>query len=316
MKGLGIAILALGVGICAAFGARQTPEMFEYTVIGGRAMFLGGAETAAKDAYCEARAQAKLAVADGCPDPEAKHHTADKDEAAPAEPKAEPTLESLVARRRAELATLRDGSEARQATTELAALRTAWLDAKEAAIEPTAQAELAKPQAPGERLSGWMSQSGGWFLLGLLLVVAGAVVGRVAVRKEIEAAGAPGDAGVLDPSQILGSLLEEIRALHQDMLGKATPTSDDFDRFKDAIDVLLIDKVQPLVEARASLQHRWGLAGFAAVFSPFSAGERRLNRAWSALVDSHWPEACASAERAVQDLQTANAELADLGKAA
>jgi hypothetical protein len=42
----------------------------------------------------------------------------------------------------------------------------------------------------------------------------------------------------------------------------------------------------------------------AALFSPLSAAERKLNRAWAALVDRHWVEALASIAAAGADLRT------------
>ena len=54
-----------------------------------------------------------------------------------------------------------------------------------------------------------------------------------------------------------------------------------------ALDSLGADVLTPLVEGRGQLIARHGLAGFAEYFGPFSAGERNVNRAWSALTDGH-----------------------------
>jgi hypothetical protein len=45
---------------------------------------------------------------------------------------------------------------------------------------------------------------------------------------------------------------------------------------------------------------------------PFAAGERRLNRAWSAAADRVLPEAIASLEQALAAFDAARARLADL----
>ena len=46
-----------------------------------------------------------------------------------------------------------------------------------------------------------------------------------------------------------------------------------------------------IVEARATFVARHVLATFTDYFSPFSAGERQLARAWSAVTDGHSVEA-------------------------
>ena len=55
-----------------------------------------------------------------------------------------------------------------------------------------------------------------------------------------------------------------------------------------------------------------GIEGMAALFSPLSAGERKMNRAWAALVDRHWPEALSSVGGAVVDLEETQAALKGL----
>lgn len=74
----------------------------------------------------------------------------------------------------------------------------------------------------------------------------------------------------------------------------------DLDARKDEIDVydlrLLIDRDLPahldaFVLARHSIAHRFGLQQYADVMNPFSAGERYINRVWSASTDGYIDEA-------------------------
>jgi hypothetical protein len=45
------------------------------------------------------------------------------------------------------------------------------------------------------------------------------------------------------------------------------------------------------VEARKSIAHRFGLQAYADVMNPFAAGERYINRVWSASTDGYIDEA-------------------------
>jgi len=72
---------------------------------------------------------------------------------------------------------------------------------------------------------------------------------------------------------------------------------------------LLEELVQPVIDGREALQGRLGTAGFARVMSPFASGERKLNRAWSAAVDGHAPEARASLEASLVSLREASEAL-------
>ena len=87
------------------------------------------------------------------------------------------------------------------------------------------------------------------------------------------------------------------------------PDDDDFDELRYLIKNLQYDKFEPLIESRVRVEARFGVAGFAAIFGPLSAGERQLNRAWSALVDRHWGEASDSMVRSARSLRAAQEQL-------
>jgi hypothetical protein len=56
------------------------------------------------------------------------------------------------------------------------------------------------------------------------------------------------------------------------------------------IDELFIDDLEMFVDARESIAHRYGLAAYGEVMSSFAAGERYLNRVWSASADGYVDE--------------------------
>jgi hypothetical protein len=64
------------------------------------------------------------------------------------------------------------------------------------------------------------------------------------------------------------------------------------------IDELFVDDIDCFVEARESIAHRYGLAAYGEAMSTFAAGERYLNRVWSASADGYIDEVNAYLEKA------------------
>jgi hypothetical protein len=56
------------------------------------------------------------------------------------------------------------------------------------------------------------------------------------------------------------------------------------------IDELFLEDLAMFVDARESITHRYGLSAYADVMSCFAAGERYLNRVWSASADGYIDE--------------------------
>ena len=56
------------------------------------------------------------------------------------------------------------------------------------------------------------------------------------------------------------------------------------------IDEIFIDDLEMFVDARQSIAHRYGLGAYGEVMSDFAAGERYLNRVWSASADGYIDE--------------------------
>ena len=56
------------------------------------------------------------------------------------------------------------------------------------------------------------------------------------------------------------------------------------------IDELFVDDLEEFVDARESIAHRYGLAAYGEVMTRFAAGERYLNRVWSASADGYIDE--------------------------
>lgn len=65
-------------------------------------------------------------------------------------------------------------------------------------------------------------------------------------------------------------------------------------------------------DARESLAHLYGLQAYADVMSEFAAGERYLNRVWSASADGYVDEVMMYLERALTQFRAAQARLAQV----
>ena len=64
------------------------------------------------------------------------------------------------------------------------------------------------------------------------------------------------------------------------------------------IDELFVEDIDNFVDARESIAHRYGLAAYGEVMSMFAAGERYLNRVWSASADGYIDEVNTYLEKA------------------
>jgi len=78
------------------------------------------------------------------------------------------------------------------------------------------------------------------------------------------------------------------------------------------IDELFIDDLEMFVDARQSIAHRYGLAAYGEIMSGFAAGERYLNRVWSASADGYIDEVNMYLERAQEQFSESLKKIRDL----
>ncbi len=311
MKTVGIVVSCIGVALAAAFGSQLAPPMREHVTAKARAQLLAAAEGEAHAAYCQARGEASLPPADGCTKGEGRLARLEGTGILVARGSGKSDAE-LTGSRRERLEGLR-AAEVSALPEVVRTKREAWLDRITPMLEAAEAFAAMTPPDPGARASAWASSHGGLFGLGLVLVIGGALAFRVAARREAltEPTGADG-AQAMDFGQLLAELHASVESLSTRMDGPDAPTRADQDRLKDDIQELQMGPFEQLVSARAKVQARYGMAGFAEIFGPVSSAERYLGRAWSALVDQHWEEARASVERAASDLDQARGVLAGL----
>lgn len=81
------------------------------------------------------------------------------------------------------------------------------------------------------------------------------------------------------------------------------------------IDEALRDDLRRFADARESMIHLFGIQAYANIMSEFAAGERYVNRVWSASADGYNAEAEAYLEKAAAQFEHAQAQLAAVDQA-
>ncbi len=131
------------------------------------------------------------------------------------------------------------------------------------------------------------------FVRAIVVGVAGVVVVRMAARRESTTEGKLA-ANIEMAEHALGSIVENITRLNEEKAG-----IDPYD-VRHKVDELFVEDVARFVGTRQSIGHLYGLSAYGEVMSSFAAGERYLNRVWSASADGYVDEVNAYLEKARQ----------------
>ncbi|MEC8025261.1 MAG: hypothetical protein VX223_15145 [Myxococcota bacterium] len=316
---LGLFLVLAGVSIAAVFGARNIAPVNDALAQDGA---VNGATSAAKalyDQYCSALTASleenpsyrAAALVDHCITSEKADSVTEPAESTSKGPEASrgqhPSIEVALLSRQA----AHEKLQARVALEDeaLRAARDAWIAAEASAIKPQAERD-ADPKVspePTARLTAWFSLAGLPFLLGLGLIIGGGMLARQA-QREAALSDNPEDSGTAGPvdfGELLDDLHSRVIALEKTTTGKVS-----HDELLAQIEAIQFEQLEPLIDARQKVQARFGMAGFADIYSPLSGGERNLNRAWSALVDRHPQEAQNALDSAAQQIVEAKSALA------
>ncbi len=124
-----------------------------------------------------------------------------------------------------------------------------------------------------------------WQYYGIALTVGvlGVVLVRVADRQQSHA-GETMHENMQEIDLRLKRIVENMTALNAQK-DKLSPYE-----YRHRIDELFLEDIGAFVEARQSIAHRYGLQAYADVMSDFAAGERYMNRVWSASADGYIDE--------------------------
>lgn len=291
-KALAMGLLVLGLGVAAASGSRNGEDHVAYRLaqaeLGPLAENLDALEE--QEAELEAKARAlKLESMDWS--------LARAQDDGAAEREAEAAGEAYVAPER-----VNPFAADREQLDETLAGLSAEIDALTARKAELAQAKLPEPMT---RLTQWLEAGGvGWFV-GILMILAGAVMARQQLTAENtgQTPSSGNDVDFLANVQATRARLDVLASQLADL-----PMDDDAPAARTEIDAIFAELLEPIVDARGRFSARHGMAGFAGYFGSFAGGERNLSRTWSALTDGHAVEARASLERSRQAFAEAEAQ--------
>ena len=142
-----------------------------------------------------------------------------------------------------------------------------------------------------------------WFVPGIMVAAAGVWLVKRASRGEAKSA------SVLsaNKAQLARALQNIVKTLDE-----MTTAGDSIalDRLRAEIDERLREDLRRFADARESLVHLFGLQTYADLMSSFAAGERYINRVWSASADGYDAEARQYLTRAKTQFDSAHRQLA------
>ncbi|MCF7708201.1 MAG: hypothetical protein K9N52_04805 [Verrucomicrobia bacterium] len=130
-----------------------------------------------------------------------------------------------------------------------------------------------------------------YYILSMIVGVSGLVMIRLAYRSEALAS----ETVDVNMSTLVDTLSKVVKHLSELIQRR---DSLNINALPDELDKLFPDDLMSFADARKTLAHLHGLQAYAEVMSPFAAGERYLNRVWSAASDGYAEEAKTYLERA------------------
>ena len=137
-----------------------------------------------------------------------------------------------------------------------------------------------------------------FFAACLVVGIVGITLVRGAKKKH-----AHSDSVLTNNIEIIGLSLTEL-ANHADQLERDNESIFVYDMHS-KIDELFPEPLDQFVQARETIIHAFSLNDYADVMNHFAAGERGINRAWSASVDGYVDEVKISVEKAARHFRDA-----------
>jgi hypothetical protein len=132
-----------------------------------------------------------------------------------------------------------------------------------------------------------------------------ALIGVILIKRE--SSGAARSTEVLTGNR--KELADSLRNIVQILEGLLARDSSRGGEMRDMIDNRLRVELQRFADARESLIHIFDLQTYADIMSEFAAGERYVNRVWSASADGYEQEASDYLQRALGQFREASAQL-------
>jgi len=153
-------------------------------------------------------------------------------------------------------------------------------------------------------------QNVNWIVFGV--AAAAGVIGLL-IAKSMASAHARSDA-VLEANR--GELRESIDNIVRDLGEIASDSAAKGAALREAIDMRLRADLRRFADARESMVHLFGLQTYADIMSSFAAGERYINRVWSASADGYDGEASTYLDKAAVQFAEARSQLQEAAQGA
>ncbi|MBT8107148.1 MAG: hypothetical protein KJP17_02865 [Gammaproteobacteria bacterium] len=137
---------------------------------------------------------------------------------------------------------------------------------------------------------------------GFAIAAVGAIAGLVLVKRATAAHATSDEVLALNRGELnesISNIVKDLSTIRGDVAAKGPA-------LREAIDLRLRNDLRRFADARESMVHLFGLQTYADIMSSFAAGERYINRVWSASADGYDEEAATYLEKAA--LQFADAE--------
>jgi hypothetical protein len=140
----------------------------------------------------------------------------------------------------------------------------------------------------------------------LFAIGAAAAIAGVIIAKRTSAAEARSGAVLEMNRNELNESIDNIVKDLGEVTGGSVPSGE---ALRDWIDTQLRNDLRRFAEARSSMVHLYGLQTYADIMSEFAAGERYVNRVWSAAADGYDDEAHQCLDRASAQFRLAQVQL-------
>ncbi len=132
-----------------------------------------------------------------------------------------------------------------------------------------------------------------------------ALIGLVLYKRQIGAMARSEEVLEVNRVELRESIANVVNDLGEIMQGEITQG----DVLRDRIDLKLREDLRRFADARESMVHLFGLQTYADIMSNFAAGERYINRVWSASADGYDEEANAYLKKAAGQFDEAKQQL-------
>jgi hypothetical protein len=133
----------------------------------------------------------------------------------------------------------------------------------------------------------------------------GAIAGLVMIKRAAAAHAQSDEVLELNRGELRDSIANVVRDLGEIVDDKQARGP----ALRDAIDLRLRNDLRRFADARESMVHLFGLQTYADIMSSFAAGERYINRVWSASADGYDEEAESYLVRAAEQFADAQEQL-------